>query len=222
MLEKFTKNKPVFYGTLAVIGIATIVYYRRKQSQAASTVDTTDASGDMTDQFSGGYAGDPYGGGTYGSSGGTGSYYNPPPPANANQLLTREDWLKEAYKILPGGGSAEVHTALINVLGGLSVTSAERRIFLEAVGVLGDPPGGYPKPIRVRDTPGHPSVHPVGKTTTVPDVIGDHFDRAQNKIQAAGLRAHKAHPDIHIVTSERPSAGTKVDIGSTVTVGGHS
>ncbi len=227
ILQKFTKNKPVFYGTLGVIGLGAIVYYRHKQATASATpADTTGtdninpntgfAYGSPEDQAAlaqqSGYVGDPFGGGSYGTSGSTGT----PPPVTAPPE-TREQWISHAQNILPNGHSAAVRQALVEVLSGLTVTSDERRIFLEAVGVLGQPPGGYPTPIKVKDTSGHPGTGDV----TVPNVIGEHFKQAQNKLQDAGLHVRKTHSDIAIVTSETPHAGTKVKKGSTITVGGH-
>jgi len=168
---KFTKNKPLFYGTLGVIGLGAIVYYRHKQSATPPlSSDTTGTSNidpntgfaygspeeaaALAQQSGGGFVGDPFGGGTFGSGGDTG---NPPPtPAPVPAPDTREQWISHAQNVLPNGHSAAVRQALVEVLSGLTVTSAERRIFLEAVGVLGEPPGGYPKPIKVKDTSGHP------------------------------------------------------------------
>ncbi len=220
-LAKFTRNKPLFYGTLAALGLASVLYYRHRQAAAAA--DTADSSGtDTTAADSGsaygtgtggGYAGDPYGGGSYGTGGfsGTGG-------ATGTDLTTREAWMAEAENILPNGHSATVRSALLGVLGGLTVSSSDRSVFLEAVGVLGDPPGGYPNPIRVHDTTGHPAP---GKVT-VPDVKGETFDRAQHRMVQAGLVPRKVKPDIHIVTGESPAAGSKVARGTTVHLSGHS
>lgn len=239
-LKKFTKNKPLFFGTLAVIGIGAVLYFRHRQATAAGTVGTTggtvtDPAGNvcsavnpstgfcpgtpedqagMSQLSSGGFAGNPFGGGTFGTSGfpgGTGGATGTPP----NDLTTKEAWVQAAEQILPNGGSATVRNALLGVLGGLTVTKAERDIFLEAVGVLGDPPGGYPKPIKISDTAGHPG--PV--KVVVPNVKGEHYAQAAIKIQHAGLIPERMEPNVGIVEIERPAAGTHVNKGTKVLLG---
>lgn len=71
-------------------------------------------------------------------------------------VTTNSDWLTEALGVLPGD-TATVQTALASVLGGLTVTTAQKNLFMEAVGILGPPPQGYPTPIKTSDTAGHPS-----------------------------------------------------------------
>jgi hypothetical protein len=239
-LAKFTKNKPLFFGTLGVLGIGAVLYYRHKSAASAASAATgagtvTDPDGNVCSALNpatgfcpgtpgdqaalaqangGGFVGDPFGGGSFGTGGGgtgggTGNISNP--------ITTKEEWIQEAERVLPNGHSADVRNALLGVLGGLTVTQDQRRIFLEAAGTLGDPPGGYPKPIKVSDTGGHPGA----KKVKVPDVKGDHFKQAQFKISASGLHARKDKPDIVIVTGEHPEAGTEVDRGSTVILSGH-
>jgi hypothetical protein len=73
---------------------------------------------------------------------------------------TNSQWLQDALAVLPGGDSSANEAALAGVLGGLTVTSAQQQIFMEAVGLVGNPPGGYPTPIKLSDTgaqPGSPS-----------------------------------------------------------------
>jgi hypothetical protein len=231
-LEKFTKNKPLFYGTLAVIGVGAIWYYRHKQASASAAAGFTDPAGNtcsapnpatgfcpgtaedqqaMTQLASTGFVGQPQGGGTFGSTGGATGGGN-----ITNQITTKEEWVRAAENFLPNGHSTEVRNALLGVLGGLTVTSAERRIFLEAVGGLGDPPGGYPKPIKVSDSTGHPG----GSRVTVPNVIGKEHTQAAQALRAAGLAPHATvGTEISwIVGKEIPSAGTRVSRGSGVTI----
>jgi hypothetical protein len=238
--KKFTNNKPLFYGTLGVVGIGAVLYFRHRQSTAASAA--TGTSGTVTDpdgnvcaalnpdtgfcpgspgdqaaiqqMAGGGFAGNPFGGGTFGTSGigdGTGGATG----QTVNDLTTKEAWVQAAESILPNGSSATVRDALLGVLGGLTVTQAQRDIFLEAVGVLGDPPGGYPKPIKVSDTSGHPGS---GKVT-VPSVKGMHYDQAAVVIKHAGLDPQRAEPNVGIVETESPSAGSHVQKGSVVLLG---
>lgn len=69
-------------------------------------------------------------------------------------ITTNSSWLTEAVDELmaQGGDSATIQTALSMVLGGLAVTSAQQSLFLEAVGILGQPPQGYPQPIKLTNT----------------------------------------------------------------------
>lgn len=75
---------------------------------------------------------------------------------------TNTDWINEALGVLPGDQST-VRTALVDVLAGMTVTSNQKSIFQEAVGVLGPPPQGYPQPIKTSDTAAHPGGSSSGK-----------------------------------------------------------
>jgi len=68
---------------------------------------------------------------------------------------TNTDWINEALGVLPGDQDT-IRTALVDVLAGIAVTTAQKNIFLEAVGVIGQPPGGYPTPIKTTDTSAQP------------------------------------------------------------------
>lgn len=76
--------------------------------------------------------------------------------ATGATVSTNSDWLQEALSVVPGNSST-VQTALASVLGGLTVTTAQKNLFLEAVGILGQPPQGYPQPIKTSDTSAHPA-----------------------------------------------------------------
>jgi hypothetical protein len=70
-------------------------------------------------------------------------------------VTTNTDWINEALGVVPGDQNA-IRTALVDVLAGMTVTTAQKNIFLEAVGVIGQPPGGYPTPIKTSDTSAQP------------------------------------------------------------------
>lgn len=70
---------------------------------------------------------------------------------------TNSQWLQDALQVLPGGDSSANEAALAGVLGGLTVTTAQKNIFLEAVGLEGQPPQGYPTPIKTSDTAAQPA-----------------------------------------------------------------
>jgi fibronectin type III domain protein len=69
-------------------------------------------------------------------------------------ITTNSSWLTEAVDTLSaqGGDTGTIQTALSMVLGGLTVTTAQQDLFLEAVGILGPPPQGYPQPIKLSNT----------------------------------------------------------------------
>lgn len=64
---------------------------------------------------------------------------------------TNSEWMTDALAALPGGATSTNQSALASVLGGLTVTTAQKNVFLEAVGLVGNPPQGYPA-IKTSDT----------------------------------------------------------------------
>lgn len=176
--------KPMYlYAGIGItVGILAVAYWRRSQATPAEDAGTAAAADELvTDPYAqgsdaagyntvyppqGGYA--PYGYDMYGNP-------IPPPvsPGSGGAYTTNRDWAAAATEILVDGGttSATASTAISAVLGGLSVTSAQRGMFLRAVGVLGEPPQGYPKPIHLTDTPAQPkppAARPPGKTLKAP------------------------------------------------------
>lgn len=86
------------------------------------------------------------------------------PAASGGTPETNSDWMTAALAVLPGGATSANEAALAGVLGGLTVTTAQKNIFLEAVGLEGQPPQGYPTPIKTSDTAQHPGTGSGGKT----------------------------------------------------------
>lgn len=86
------------------------------------------------------------------------------PTAGGGTPETNSDWMTAALAVLPGGATSANEAALAGVLGGLTVTTAQKNIFLEAVGLEGQPPQGYPTPIKTSDTAQHPGNGSGGKT----------------------------------------------------------
>jgi hypothetical protein len=86
-------------------------------------------------------------------------------------ITTNSQWLTEAMDTLPGDQTT-IQTALTMVLGGLAVTTAQQDLFLEAVGVIGPPPQGYPQPVKLVNTAatstGTTAGTPTGKPTGKP------------------------------------------------------
>jgi len=130
---------------------------------------------------------------------------------------TNDEWIQQALTDVPGNPET-VQAALAAVLGGLTVTTAQRNIFLEAVGINGQPPGGYPQPIKTSDTSGHPGSPGKDK---VPNVKGKPQEEAFAILQAAGFKP-KGSPVIHgktlIVRSQHPAAGAMEVKGSVVSL----
>lgn len=95
-------------------------------------------------------------------------------------ITTNAEWVTEAESGVIPGSVSTIAAAISKVLGGLAVTSAQRDLFLEAVGVLGNPPQGYPQPIKLKDTPAHPGggdkhkVIEASGNETLSDIAHDH------------------------------------------------
>lgn len=177
-----------------------------------------------------GYGGSDYGGyGAYGSGTGYDAAGYPigseadlqwqqQQSGGGSGITTNEEWLQAAENDL--GNTAAVTTALTMVLGGLTVTTAQKGIFDEALGIEGQPPGGYPKPIKTSDTGGHPGGGGGGKVK-IPNVDGLLVEQASQILTAQGLKvsAPKGLPgQLHVVTSTTPSINSSVNSGSTVTL----
>lgn len=64
---------------------------------------------------------------------------------------TNSEWMTDALAVIPGGATSSNQSALASVLGGLPVTTAQKNVFMEAVGLIGNPPQGYPT-IKTTDT----------------------------------------------------------------------
>jgi hypothetical protein len=135
----------------------------------------------------------------------------------ATGITTNSQWLQQAEGNVPGTQSA-IQAALSGVLGGVTVTAAQKTLFLEAVGINGQPPQGYPQPIKTSDTAAHPGT--TGKVT-VPKVTGQPQEAAFAILAAAGFHAHGT-PVVHgqtlVVDTQEPKAGASAAKGSTVTL----
>lgn len=171
-------------GLGVVVAIVAIAYYRRSKAPAA--VDTTT---NPTEDYSTTDTGYSTGGGTSSGSSTDGSSsvlwpwgYDangnplpaPVPGGTANpggSITTNADWTTQAIALLEEGGisTAVASGAIEGVLGGLGVTSDQEAYFLRATGVLGNPPQGYPKPIRLVAPPSDPAPAPTPTPTPAPE-----------------------------------------------------
>jgi PASTA domain len=132
-------------------------------------------------------------------------------------VTTNAQWVVEAEEQL--GNSSTVQAALGYALSGSPVTAAQKNIFMEAVGLLGPPPQGYP-PLNVT---GSNSGGGGAKTVDVPRVEGMRVEEANAALSAKGLNSHLSGPRkagvAYYVNSQTPGAGKKVASGSTVDLG---
>lgn len=168
-------KKAAIIGGVAVGGIAFIVYRRQAAASAATTAatdttatDTTGTDGSLTAEElaaeNAGYYGsnlDTNGSDIIGYSSDGQAVYGTSSNTAANAVYsTNADWTSAAVNILAAEGvdSTTATTAIANILAGLQVTTAQKNLFLQAVGLLGvNPPNGYPTPIRTVDTPATPT-----------------------------------------------------------------
>lgn len=170
------KKVYVIAGVGVLGGVLVYAYWKRSTTPAvdvAPVADTSayDTSSDYTEDstaagyntvYPSAYSQSPYGYDIYG---------NPlPAPTGAGSggvYTTNSDWATAAESALEDGGvTLSVSTlAISRVLGGLSVTADQRDLFLQAVGLLGQPPQGYPTPIKLTDSGTGP---PSGGGTTYP------------------------------------------------------
>ncbi len=195
------KKKATYAGAAVAIGIAGVVYIRRRKTasgtgqNAPGGVSGTDSGIDPATGIpyadEGGTSGiDPSTGipyseesgntGIYGSSNNLGNFdaagyplgstadlaWQAAQEGDTTAITTNSQWITEAESGIIPGDVSTISAALSKVLGGVAVTSDQRDLFLEAVGALGNPPQGYPQPIKLTDTAGQPgsSYH----TITVP------------------------------------------------------
>jgi len=134
----------------------------------------------------------------------------------STSIETNSEWAAAAVSQI-GGDASTVQTAIASVLGGVAVTTAQKNIFLEAVGLLGQPPQGYPA-INTTDTASQPASS--AGTVAVPNIVGMTAGAAHNSLVAAGLKpvADSGQLATAKVTSSNPKAGTKVSSGSSVVI----
>lgn len=218
-------KKPYLYagiGGIAIIG--GIAYWRHQAAAAANAQTATDtATADpnaidpstgqpySAEQMMGGsYPSYPYGVSDYG---GGGYPYSPPPVSNSSSSIsTNADWATEVENALLANDIpiATSSTAISRVLAGLTVTTAQQAIFMQGVGLFLEPPQGYPKPIKLTDTPAQPGP---SATVTVPNVVGKNFGQAFNMLTVANLTSDPGHGGTHAdwtVTAQSVKAGSKV------------
>lgn len=173
-------KKAVYIGGAITAGILGVAYWRHRQAANAAaasaaapvtgsgvdpnTIDPNtgipyseeDASGQISG-LDGGVSG--YGGSYYGNGNIVGYSQDGQPIygtgiIGSNVYTTNSEWATAAEDQLAtiGVDTATAATAISRVLAGLSVTQAQQDLFMEAVGQVGQPPQGYPTPIKLVTT----------------------------------------------------------------------
>ena len=134
-------------------------------------------------------------------------------------VTTNAQWVVEAEEQL--GNTATVQAALGYALSGSPVTQAQKNIFMEAIGLLGPPPQGYP-PLNVTGSAGQSPPKPT--QATVPNVMGQRVvQEAEPALKAAGFTYRTSVPvnpkNEYVVNSQTPRGGAKAAKGSRVDLG---
>jgi hypothetical protein len=235
------QKKYVIGGVIVGTGIAIVVYIRIR-GQAASTATTTavpaDTSGDDSgiDPDTGIPYADEEGSGVLDGGGEIGDYSDQTDDDAAGYpigsqadltwqaqqssgVTTNEEWVQACLGDLPGD-QATIQAALLGVLAGQTVTTAQKQLFLEGVALNENPPQGYPTPIKTSDTAQQPGT-PTSTSVVVPRTVGQSQEAAFAILSAAGFR-ETGTPVVKgktlIVQSTTPAAGTSAAKGSTVVV----
>lgn len=172
----------VFAGVGITAGILIWAYYKHSKTAKAAAPVPTDTTGTATgtDYTQAGTLSDygqGYGYGQPFSRFGYDLYGNPTPAptgaGSAGVTTSNTAWVAAAEADLQNAGYdiATVGAALSKVLAGIGVTPEQRDIFLQAVGVEGNPPQGYPQPIKVTTSgpPPPPTPPPAAVPSNIPN-----------------------------------------------------
>lgn len=182
---KPVKKVYILAGVTITAAILAFAYYRRANAPADTAAAADPTAEDYVPLDTTGYP-STGGGGSSGDGGSSAIQWpwgfdasgNPlpaPVPGGTSNpggaITTNADWTTQAVALLEDGGisAAVANGALTGVLGGLGVTSDQEAMFLRACGALGNPPQGYPKPIRLVSTPADPQPAPTPEPRPGPD-----------------------------------------------------
>jgi hypothetical protein len=224
----------VTIGGFAVAGYMIYRYQQKQRAQASAVANSQATSGY-------GYGSTPYGYGAgayygYGEPGigyGYGSYYGygvpQPPAAQSVTPSTNAQWAQAAINQLSqeGYNPMAVSSALGAYELGQPVNASQVNIVQAAIGIEGYPPvpgpNDFPPNIKHEGTPGGGGGGGQGGKVSVPKITGLGGEEARDLLQTAGLKdaqipAKTPQGKRTRVTSQTPSAGKRVNTGSTVTV----
>jgi len=156
-------KKGAAIGAVITVGIVGVAYMRHRNAAGTATpVDTSATDTSAVSPTDGSFSLDPSGNGGSGDLTGFGSITPQPPSPTGSTFSTNAEWAGQVEGDL--GGSDAIAAAINKVLGGVPVTTAQKQIFEQGLGLEGPPPFPYP-PIHVIDTPGQPKP-PVKKYIT--------------------------------------------------------
>jgi hypothetical protein len=154
--------------------------------------------------------------GTYDSLGNcitTAGSTTPTSPTTPAVPTTAEEWVTQTAADIPGS-AATFELAAAKVFAGLTVTTAQKDLFLEGVGINPLPANiTYPQPIKTSDTSAQPA--PGGTKITVPNVVGMRREDAGPVIRRAGLNPSFSASE-GTVSDQAPKAGATASKGATV------
>lgn len=161
-------SKYVLLGGGVVVLIVGVAYLRHRNTAAPTDSSTSDTAAGPASTYQPDASYDPTGYGyslpyyPYDSSSSSSS--------SSTTYTTNNEWAAAAEDALTTQGitTATSAAAIGKVLAGLTVTTDQKTIFLQAVGLLGDPPGSYPKPIMVSDPTSPSSGSSSSSSTAVP------------------------------------------------------
>jgi hypothetical protein len=138
---------------------------------------------------------------------------------NTTPVTTADEWIVQTAAMLPGS-AATFTTAAAMVFAGLTVSTAQKDLFLEGVGINPLPNGvSYPQPIKTTDTSAHPGTTKV----TVPNLKNKSGEEAKAIGEGLGFKVTQSPTTTPkgkstTVTSQNPASGTKATHGSTIHV----
>lgn len=229
----------LFAGGLAAVGVAGYLWYKHQKKQAIAATPATPATGygygyGMPAASAYGYAMSAYGYG-YGAYGygfgqyGAAGFASPVSPYGYGIAAPQNNaqWAQNATTALTNQGytGTAVLAALGAYLSGKPVVqgSSEDTTIQAAIALEGDPPqpgtGGYPPAVNYQGKSGQGSGQ-----VTVPDVVGVDANNAASQLEKAGLTFNpnlmsRGRPGyFRMVTKQNPTAGTKVNKGTYVSI----
>lgn len=187
-------------------------------AMSGQTLPTYDSASSVGGQIIG-Y--DQYGQPVYSQGYGGGAGGTPGYPVGPGSYSSNAQWGQAAEQSLGSTGADAIAAALGKYLTGSPVTPDQITVIQQAIAVQGYPPvggpNGFPPSYKTVENPPPPQ----GQKVTVPNVVRQRVEEAEDRLNAAGLKSRTNiprgnHP--YIVTAQSPRAGAQVSKGSMVTL----
>jgi len=241
-----SKKKVVLFAVGGSAGLLGILYWR--SHSAASSAASTDTSGTSAtdsgiDPATGIPYADEYGGdtGAYGTTPGAEGTYDPltgqyipglGTTTSPVTIATNAEWAQAAIGALVNDGYDPVtaSTAIGLYLAGQGLSQNQYDIVTAAIGLEGQPPTTVSPPHITNPGGGGTTTPPPTKSpvptsgnVTVPNVVNSRGSVAKLALIGRGLKSKQVPATTPrgkgtVVTSQSPGSGTKVKVGSTVTI----